>query len=79
VPLWTDGEVVTGDPAIMVRKARKPLLVYGPEVERRGALQDAPFQDAGLHDAGLAMEAARVPRSTSAAYGWPRMPDVSMA
>jgi hypothetical protein len=32
VQLSTDGEVVTGDPAIMLRKARKPLLVYRPDV-----------------------------------------------
>jgi hypothetical protein len=28
----TDGEVVSGEPAIMLRKRRDPLLVYGPDV-----------------------------------------------
>jgi len=31
VKLSTDGEVVTGDPAVTLRKRRDPLLVYSPE------------------------------------------------
>lgn len=31
VQLSADGEVVTGDPAIVLRKRREPLLVYRPE------------------------------------------------
>jgi len=31
VQLSADGEVVTGDPAIVLRKRRDPLLVYRPE------------------------------------------------
>jgi diacylglycerol kinase family enzyme/membrane-associated phospholipid phosphatase len=38
VELSTDGEVVTGDPAVTLRKRRDPLLVYRPEAQMPGRL-----------------------------------------